>query len=31
MGMLDENEVLVVYKLQDICEKKAIASEESHK
>jgi hypothetical protein len=30
MGMLDEDEVLVLQKLQEIREKKAIALEESH-
>jgi hypothetical protein len=30
MGMLDEDEVLVLQKLQEIHEKKAIALEESH-
>jgi hypothetical protein len=30
MGMLDEDQVLVLQKLQAICEKKAIALEESH-
>jgi hypothetical protein len=30
MGMLDEDEVLVLQKLQEIREKKAISLEESH-
>jgi len=30
MGILDENEVLVLHKLQEIQEKKSIALEESH-